>query len=97
MRGLLEIPAFGAIALGAHLALFAGWSAGAPDGAGDGGDASVVHENPVLGVTRGNGKARGNGRGERTSVSNPLAGGAGAGTGWGDEYDLFLAGGGKRD
>ncbi len=46
------------------------------------------------------GKARGNGRGERTSVSNPLAGadgGAAAGTGWGDEYALFLAGGGKRD
>lgn len=76
---------------------FAAADGGEESGAGDGGDASVVHENPVLGVTRGNGKARGNGRGERTSVSNPLAGGAGAGTGWGDEYDLFLAGGGKRD
>ncbi len=39
MRSLFEIPAFGALAIGAHLALFAGWSGGAPEGAGDGGDA----------------------------------------------------------
>lgn len=42
MRGLVEIPAFGAVALGAHLALFAGWSGGAPESAGDGGDAVLT-------------------------------------------------------
>jgi len=39
MRALAEIPAFAAIALGAHVALFAAWPGGAPEGAGDGGEA----------------------------------------------------------
>jgi periplasmic protein TonB len=42
MRLWAEIPFFGAIALGAHLALFTGWPGGAREGAGDGGAASLT-------------------------------------------------------
>jgi len=44
VRGLIEIPAFAALALGVHLALFAGWPGGAPEGAGDSGAAVLSIE-----------------------------------------------------
>jgi periplasmic protein TonB len=42
MRLWVEIPAFGALAAGLHLALLAGWPGGAPEAAGDGGAASLT-------------------------------------------------------
>jgi protein TonB len=42
MRLWLELPAFGALAAGLHLALFAGLPGGAPDAAGDGGAGTLT-------------------------------------------------------
>jgi len=42
MRLWLEIPAFGALAAGLHLALFAGLPGGAPDAAGNGGEGTLT-------------------------------------------------------
>jgi periplasmic protein TonB len=42
MRLWLELPAFGALAAGLHVALFAGLPAGAPEAAGDGGAGTLT-------------------------------------------------------
>lgn len=42
MKLWLEIPAFGALAAGLHLAIFAAWPAGAPGAAGDGGAGTLT-------------------------------------------------------